>query len=124
MRRDPYGSRGSKYEYIIHQLYINCVEILMDLVDLNKIYTNADSLLSMVEILMDLVDLNSKPQQGSQYLILVEILMDLVDLNCTYAFLKMKSICRDPYGSRGSKFNTQNEIILDKSSRTLWISWI
>ena len=57
-RRDPYGSRGSKSSFWGETLSCLCVEILMDLVDLNSDSVIFNKFKLLVEILMDLVDLN------------------------------------------------------------------
>ena len=59
---------------------------------------------SIVEILMDLVDLNHIVRIIMKMSV-VEILMDLVDLNPYTLFQSLIFSCRDPYGSRGSKFS-------------------
>ena len=56
--RDPYGSRGSKFETLLPLYLLQTVEILMDLVDLNFAIRFIASFGECVEILMDLVDLN------------------------------------------------------------------
>ena len=50
--------------------------------------------------------------------------MDLVDLNILHITTRGILLCRDPYGSRGSKSDTIDKRQGSIVSRSLWISWI
>ena len=63
---------------------------------------------------MDLVDLNSQKFCNNNSLIFVEILVDLVDLNSALGTIETRNCCRDPCGSRGSKY-TRMLIVMERA---------
>ncbi len=78
--RDPYGSRGSKYVHSPNYIVYIYVEILMDLVDLNKIKNGTRE------------NKKCRDPYGSRGSKLKTVEK------------RNNNVGRDPYGSRGSKF--------------------